>query len=809
MSDDGENSTMTIPPYDYSSYYDDDANTFSPCSNTNLKDFSKIFLPTLYSLVFVVGIIGNGLVVCVLVKHRRQTNLTDICLFNLAVSDLVFVLTLPFYAHFSVLGQWPFGDFMCRFASGSHSTGFFSSIFFMVVMTLDRYMVIMHAHKVARYRTLRAGVALSALVWTLSLFVSLPAVLFTKVMNESNGLNCRYAPDNDAWRLYSIVTINALGLVVPLLVMIVCYSSIIPVLVNMRSAKKHRVVKLILSIVIAFFVFWAPYNICLFLKSLKLKAILSDCDAQAHLMLSIIVTETIAYTHCCLNPIIYAFVGQKFMRRVLQMLRKWVPVVLLHSTRDISDSSYRKSSVMSRSSDATSNFIMTSTSRTALGSTIQEIYSKIYAQQFIQLNLGKLILGVYLFFLFLFSFQKVGHVFFVVFPRKPTMATTVSAIVAFTGISESASTGNLTRSTTEFFSDSTNVTSTDYSYDYPEEGEGVICTYERHGAKFLPALYVMFFLLGLLGNSLVIWVIACGVRLRSMTDVCLLNLAAADLLLVCTLPFLAHQARDQWLFGDAMCKVVLGIYHIVFYCGIFFISLMSIDRYLAIVHAVYAMRARTRSFGMIAAAVTWVAGFLASFPDLVFLKQQPSGNMSQPCYSVYPKNFLNDTTSANEHFWTIFSLFKMNILGLFVPVFIMGFCYSQIIWRLLHSQSSKKQAIRLVLIVVAVFLCCWVPYNVASFFKALELLDIYTECESSKAIRLALQATEAIAYSHSCLNPILYVFVGQKFRRHLLRLMNRAPCRLCQLVKVYMPQDRNAASVYSLTTSLDERSTAV
>ncbi|XP_070691823.1 C-C chemokine receptor type 4 [Pempheris klunzingeri] len=291
-----------------------------------------------------------------------------------------------------------------------------------------------------------------------------------------------------------------------------------------------------------------------------------------------------------------------------------------------------------------------------------------------------------------------------------------------------------------------------------------------------------------------------------MTDVCLLNLAIADLLLVCSLPFLAHQARDQWLFGDSMCKVVLGIYHIAFYCGIFFISLMSIDRYLAIVHAVYAIRARTRSFGMIAAAVTWVAGFFASFPDLIFLKQQFVGHQLNFCFPAYPTPALDDT---NSHFWRIFSLFKMNILGLFLPFVIMGFCYSQIVWRLLYSQSSKKQAIRLVIIVVAVFFCCWVPYNIASFFKALELLQIYTDCESSKTIILALQVTEVIAYSHSCLNPILYVFAGEKFRRQLLRLMNRTPCVLCKVIKVCIPQDRITGSVYSQTTSLDDRSTAM
>lgn len=339
----------------------------------------------------------------------------------------------------------------------------------------------------------------------------------------------------------------------------------------------------------------------------------------------------------------------------------------------------------------------------------------------------------------------------------------------------------------------------DYDYDFG------ICVYERYGAKFLPVLYSLFFFLGLLGNLLVAWVIVFGTRVRSMTDVCLLNLALADLLLVCTLPFMAHQALDQWVFGDALCKIVLGVFTISFYCGIFFISLMSIDRYLAVVHAVYTIRARTRSLGIIAAAVVWVSGFLASFPELIFLKLQHAKSECF-CYPEYPKDTSENT---NSHFWSIFSLFKMNILGLIVPIAMMLFCYSQIIWRLYHSHSSKKQVIQLILVVVAVFLFCWVPYNIASFFKGLELLGIYTECDFSKGIRLTLVITECIAYCHSCLNPVLYVFVGGKFRRHLLRIIDRSPCRICQVVKACLPQERIRGSVYSQTTSLDERSTAV
>ncbi|XP_029958645.1 C-C chemokine receptor type 3-like isoform X2 [Salarias fasciatus] len=336
--------------YDYSAYFDG-VDFFSPCSNTTMKEFSKVFLATLYSVVFILGFIGNGLVVCVSVKYRKQTSLTDICLCNLALSDLVFVLTLPFYARFVVKQQWTFGNFMCHFISGFYQVGFFSSIFFMVVMTLDRYMLIVHAHRAARHHTVKAGIMVVALVWVLSLCISLPSWIFTKVStNKSGDAWCGDTIDDKVWKHFNLVTTNVLGLILPLLVMIVCYSRIILRLMSLRNLKRHRTVKLIIFIMVIFVVFWAPYNISRFLKFLDLS---DDCTWRENVQLSITITEAIAFTHCCLNPIIYAFVGQKFMSRALKMLMSWIPF----SSRTSLDSSSRKSSV-SRSSDVTSTFVM-------------------------------------------------------------------------------------------------------------------------------------------------------------------------------------------------------------------------------------------------------------------------------------------------------------------------------------------------------------------------------------------------------------------------------------------------------------------
>ncbi|CAI5663131.1 C-C chemokine receptor type 1-like [Oreochromis niloticus] len=337
----------------YGNYSEFDYGDYAPTNSTDVQEFSQVFLAILYSLVFILGFIGNGLVVSVLVKHRNQSNLTDICLFNLALSDLLFVFMLPFFSHNARVGQWTFGDFMCRLISGSHHIGFFSSIFFMVVMTLDRYMIIVHAHRVARYRTKRAAIILTVLVWMLSLFVSLPDFIFMQQTEDSQKFRCDYPEENKVWERYNLFTTNVLGLVIPLLVMVGCYSRIIPRLVNMRTAKKHRIVKLIICIVVVFFLLWAPYNISLFLEFLQEREIiLNDETWYKNVKLSITVTEAFAYTHCCLNPIIYAFVGEKFMRRALQLLKKLMPGY----SRDLTDSSFRRSSVMSRGSEITSSF---------------------------------------------------------------------------------------------------------------------------------------------------------------------------------------------------------------------------------------------------------------------------------------------------------------------------------------------------------------------------------------------------------------------------------------------------------------------
>ncbi|XP_056330955.1 C-C chemokine receptor type 5 [Danio aesculapii] len=353
-----EQSSVAVTTTDYSDYYNTGGYE-QPCNNGQTKAFSEVFLPTLYSIVFIIGFIGNGLVVWVLVRYRQKSNMTDVCLFNLALADLLFLVSLPFWAH-NAMDEWIFGRFMCHTITGLFMIGLYASIFFMVLMTLDRYAIIVHAHSAfSRNRSPKMGLALASLVWIISLFASLPNIIFARDKNETNSkISCGSDfPNNTSWMSFTYINMNLLSLVFPLIIMSFCYSRIIPTLLSMKSQKKHKVVKLILAVVAVYFLFWTPYNIVMFLMFLQRCRFMLSCEWHNGLSLAMQWVETIALSHCCLNPIIYAFAGQKFRRAVLKVFKDQFPLCFKQCASFTHQLSERRSSMFSRSSEISSTQI--------------------------------------------------------------------------------------------------------------------------------------------------------------------------------------------------------------------------------------------------------------------------------------------------------------------------------------------------------------------------------------------------------------------------------------------------------------------
>ncbi|XP_037383694.1 C-C chemokine receptor type 5-like [Talpa occidentalis] len=334
---------------DYS-YYD----MPEPCQKTSVKQIGAALLPPLYSLVFIFGFVGNLLVMLTLINCKKLKSMTDIYLLNLAISDLLFLLTIPFWAYHAE-NEWVLGNVMCKVLTGLYHIGYFSGIFFIILLTIDRYLAIVHAVFALKARKVSFAVGTSVITWVVAVLASLPRIIFTKSQKDSRYTCSLYLPSNDFhfWKKLIALKIFILGLVLPLLIMIICYSGILKTLLRCRNEKKkHKAVRLIFAIMIMYFLFWAPYNIVLLLNTFPESLNLNNCISSNRLDQAMQVTETLGMTHCCINPIIYAFIGEKFRSYIMRFFQKHIArrfckhcLILQQEALERSTSIYSQSSI--------------------------------------------------------------------------------------------------------------------------------------------------------------------------------------------------------------------------------------------------------------------------------------------------------------------------------------------------------------------------------------------------------------------------------------------------------------------------------
>ncbi|ELV10045.1 C-C chemokine receptor type 3 [Tupaia chinensis] len=329
-------------PYDYE--------ISLPCDKDYVKMLLAQVLPPLYSLVLVIGLLGNAVVVWVLTGCRRLRVMTDIYLLNLAISDLLFLFTLPFWIYHVAWHDWVFGDAMCKLLSGLYDIALYGEIFFIILLTVDRYLAIVHAVFALRARTVTFGIVSSVVTWGLAVLAALPEFVFRE---SPDGLVCnpQYPEEGEeSWKRFHVLRMNILSLALPLLVMAVCYSGIIKTLLRCPSKKKDKAIRVIFVIMVAYFVFWTPYNVTLLLYTFQTTLVFDDsCVQNRRLDVALLVTEMVSYMHCCINPVIYAFVGEKFQKSLRRFFRRHVVAHLRRSIQSFPSEKLERASSVSPS----------------------------------------------------------------------------------------------------------------------------------------------------------------------------------------------------------------------------------------------------------------------------------------------------------------------------------------------------------------------------------------------------------------------------------------------------------------------------
>lgn len=307
-------------------------------------------------------------------------------------------------------------------------------------------------------------------------------------------------------------------------------------------------------------------------------------------------------------------------------------------------------------------------------------------------------------------------------------------------------------------------------------------------SHFEPPLFWVIALVGGGGNLAVVWIyLNFQRRLKTMTDVYLLNLAVADLLFLVTLPFWAAEASNGWSFGLVLCKVNASVYKVNLFSSMLLLACISIDRYVVIVQTTKAHNSQVerRRCSTVVCVGVWLVAALLAIPELMFAAPVEVDGQ-QYCRMVFPSELGN----RNK----IMTLSLQVTMGFCLPFIVMAFCYSVIVAKLLKTRNFQKhKAMRVILAVVVVFVASQLPYNGVLVGQAAQVSNTTaSDCEEGIRLDMAQQVLKGVAYTHACLNPLLYAFVGVRFRRDVLQLLRN--CRHRPAHKVHFSKSHRSST---------------
>ncbi|XP_004604713.1 cysteinyl leukotriene receptor 2 [Sorex araneus] len=296
--------------------------------NCTIQNFKRDFYPVVYLIIFVWGILGNGFSVYVFLQSYKKSTSVNVFMLNLAISDLLFISTLPFRADYYLRGSnWIFGDLTCRIMSYSLYVNMYSSIYFLTVLSVVRFLATVHPFRLLHVTSRKSAWILCGLIWILMMASSV-ILLNTGSEQKGNALLCL---DLNIKKIVKLQTMNyfalVLGFLLPFCTLSVCYLLIIRALLKvevpesgLRVSRKKVLTTIIIALII-FLLCFLPYHI---LRTLHLLAWKEDaCPDRLHK--AVVISLALAAANSCFNPFLYYFAGENFKDKLRSALRKLYP----------------------------------------------------------------------------------------------------------------------------------------------------------------------------------------------------------------------------------------------------------------------------------------------------------------------------------------------------------------------------------------------------------------------------------------------------------------------------------------------------
>ena len=290
----------------------------------------------------------------------------------------------------------------------------------------------------------------------------------------------------------------------------------------------------------------------------------------------------------------------------------------------------------------------------------------------------------------------------------------------------------------------------------------------------VPVIFSVIAIFGIFGNGLVLYVIISSRNMRTSLNVLLFNLALGDFcfLLFCVPLTAYHYASPAgWQLGPHVCRIWQYPFFIAFYVNMYTLLYISVWRYLTVVHAQKTLRFRTVCVAIISAAMVWVIMAIANVPTLLIFevkKETQCGGYYTYCGSVDIERtkVLYLCLSIIGYIIPLVGLTVLNIALLkYVKVHMFrarpGSTASDT-GAADHVTKRTQRLTRTVVAVIGAFCTCWLPLHIHMIYGFYGDLNV----TSSRAYRVFRVVAQCLAYSNSCMNPVIYQITSQDFRKH-------------------------------------------
>lgn len=283
----------------------------------------------IYTIIFVLGLLGNLLVCFVVIRNKAMQTVTNLFISNLALSDIFLCLfSVPFTPLYTFRGSWSWGSLLCHIMPFAQGCSVYISTLTLMSIAIDRFFVIIYPFR-PRMK-LETCITVIIMIWTFSITVTTPYAIFMTYYDLEIGRFCEETwPSEKLRRIFGSVT-SILQFVLPFTVIAFCYTCVSFKLNDRAKAKaasknsrkeeidksrKRRTNQMLIAMVTIFGLSWLPLNIINLCNDYYMYAI-----HFKYYFLIFFIVHVIAMSSTCYNPFIYAWMNENFRKEFKQLI---------------------------------------------------------------------------------------------------------------------------------------------------------------------------------------------------------------------------------------------------------------------------------------------------------------------------------------------------------------------------------------------------------------------------------------------------------------------------------------------------------